>query len=55
MLPQKKNEAYPILESNCAVEFRDFSFNLVSKQLQIFLDTKNKQWNFILKNKHFGT
>lgn len=35
MLPKKK-EAYPILESNCAAEFGEFSFNLVSKQQQFF-------------------
>lgn len=31
MLFQKKNEAYSVLGSNCAVDIRDFSFNLVSQ------------------------
>lgn len=31
MLSQKKNEALSILESNGAVDIRNFSFNLVSQ------------------------
>lgn len=54
MLPQKKKEAYPILESNCAAEFREFLFNLVPKQQQTFLkNINNKEWNFILKRQKF--
>lgn len=36
MLPQKKNEAYSILGFNFTIEFRDFSFNIVSKTATVF-------------------